>query len=127
MAHRSKTAAFLLVVLLMFMPFTPVVSADGGTQAPASYAFLPSWSGAISGDLDQSGDSPTHEFTNHDFDDEGNKIITFEGVFYKVDSDGDVLNPDDYSVVGTWDKDMCELIFTDDEERDAHQGRKNTL
>ena len=61
-----------------------------------------------------------------DFDDEGNKIITFEGVFYKVDSDGDVLNPDDYSVVGTWDEDMCELIFTDDEERDAHQGRKES-
>ena len=72
MAHRSKTAAFLLVGLLMFMPFTPVVSADGGTQTPASYAFLPSWSGAISGDLDQTGDSTTHQFTNHDFDDEGN-------------------------------------------------------
>ena len=41
-------------------------------------------------------------------------------------SDGDVLNPDDYSVVGTWDEDMCELIFTDDEERDAHQGRKES-
>ena len=72
MPHRSKTAAFLLVVLLMFMPFTAVVSADGGAQAPASYAFLPSWSGAISGDLDQTGDSTTHQFTNHDFDDEGN-------------------------------------------------------
>ena len=30
-----------------------------------------------------------------DFDDEGNKNITFEGVSYKVDSDGDVLNPED--------------------------------
>lgn len=72
MPHPKKTAAFLLVVLLMFMPFTAVVSADGGTQAPASYAFLPSWSGAISGDLDQTGDSTSHQFTNHDFDDEGN-------------------------------------------------------
>ena len=62
-----------------------------------------------------------------DFDDEGNKNITFEGVSYKVDSDGDVLNPEDYSVVGTWDEDMRELIFTDDEERDAHQGRKGSL
>ena len=61
-----------------------------------------------------------------DFDDEGNKNITFEGVSYKVDSDGDVLNPEDYSVVGTWDEDMRELIFTDDEERDAHQGRKES-
>jgi len=54
------------------MSLSPIVSADGSTQPPASHAFLPSWSGAISGDLDQTGESTAYEFTNHDFDDEGN-------------------------------------------------------
>ncbi len=39
-----------------------------------SYAFLPSWDGTMSGSLDTSGESYLNglEFTNHDFDDEGN-------------------------------------------------------
>jgi len=72
MSKLSKLCSFLLVLAFFATPLTTIVSADGNTQAPASHAFLPSWSGAVSGDLDQSGESTTHQFTNHDFDDEGN-------------------------------------------------------
>ena len=72
MPKISKLCSFLLVLALFATPLTTIVSGDGGTQAPVSHAFLPSWSGAISGDLDQIGESTTHQFTNHDFDDEGN-------------------------------------------------------
>ena len=92
MAHRSNTGAFLLVLTLMLMSLSPIVSADGGTQTPASHAFLPSWSGVISGDLDQSGESTlTHQFTNHDFDDEGN-------MYYVVADDYGAWMNNQYSI-----------------------------
>ena len=72
MSRLSKLCSLLVVLAFFATPLTTIVSADGSTQAPASHAFLPSWSGAISGDLDQTGDSTNHQFTNHDFDDEGN-------------------------------------------------------
>lgn len=72
MAPRPACTVLFLVLTLMLMPMLPVVSADGGAQTPASHAFLPGWSGTISGDLDQTGESSMYQFSNQDFDDEGN-------------------------------------------------------
>ncbi len=61
------------VLFLFLVSSTPIAFADGGS-APPSFAFLPGWDGQIGGSLDPSGESYVNglEFTNHDFDDEGN-------------------------------------------------------
>ena len=70
--HRARvlTITTLLMVLLSVLP---LASADGD-QGQSSYAFLPSWSGNLASDLNPSGESVQNglEFSNHDFDDEGN-------------------------------------------------------
>ena len=75
MALERKSVAVIFTLSMILLSFGPLATADGASQAPSSYAFLPSWSGAISGDLDPSGENSGGlgmEFTNHDFDDEGN-------------------------------------------------------
>jgi len=73
MSFGNRPIAFLLALSMILLSIGPLATADGASQAPSSYAFLPSWSGAIPGDLDTSGESTAGmEFTNHDFDDEGN-------------------------------------------------------
>ena len=58
---------------MFVVPFANVASADGTTQAPSSYAYLPSWNGAITGDLEQVGENYLgHTFSKHDFDEENN-------------------------------------------------------
>ena len=73
MTPMRKPFAILFALSMILLSMTPLATADGASQAPSSYAFLPSWSGVISGDLDPSGEAVAGmEFTNHDFDDEGN-------------------------------------------------------
>ena len=71
-ARNSTTASIALLAVLM-LSTVPLAVADSGT-APASYAFLPSWDGNIPGTLDPTGESFTNglEFSNHDFDENGN-------------------------------------------------------
>ena len=71
-ARNSTTASIALLAVLM-LSTVPLAVADSGT-APASYAFLPSWDGNIGGTLDPSGESFSNglEFSNHDFDENGN-------------------------------------------------------
>ena len=71
-ARNSTTASIALLAVLM-LSTVPLAVADSGT-APASYAFLPSWDGSIAGTLDPSGESFSNglEFSNHDFDENGN-------------------------------------------------------
>ena len=73
MAHRSKTAAFpsrgSFSCSCRLRQWYPLTEAHKLLHPMPS---CPAGTGAISGDLDQSGDSTTHQFTNHDFDDEGN-------------------------------------------------------
>ena len=69
----NRPIVFVLIVLFASASFIPFVSADGGTQPP-SHAFLPGWSGNIGSSLDPSGEAYANglQFSNHDFDDEGN-------------------------------------------------------
>ena len=53
-----------------------------------------------------------NDFIEEEFN-EGSLSITYEGVPYIVDDGWNVMTPDDYSPVGTWDKDMRKLIFTE--------------
>lgn len=53
-----------------------------------------------------------NDFIEEEFN-EGSLSITYEGVPYIVDDGWQVMTPDDYSPVGTWDKDMRKLIFTE--------------
>ena len=57
MSFRSVSTAIMLTVMMFVVPFANVASADVTTQAPSSYAYLPSWAGAITGDLDQIGEN----------------------------------------------------------------------
>ena len=71
----------------------PTVTANQtGSNSVSSYAFLPSWSGSIPGDLDNSGESFGNHFTNHDFDDQGN-------MYYLISED--YANPLGISVSGS--------------------------
>ena len=73
MSFRSVSTAIMLTVMMFVVPFANVASADGTTQAPSSYAYLPSWAGAITGDLEQVGENYLgHTFSKHDFDEENN-------------------------------------------------------
>ena len=54
-------------------------------------------------------------FIEEEFDKDGIKSITYEGIPYIIDSKWYVMTPGDYSSVGTWDKDMRKLIFTNNE------------
>ena len=73
MSFRSVSTAIMLTVMMFVVPFANVASADGTTQAPSSYAYLPSWNGAITGDLEQVGENYLgHTFSKHDFDEENN-------------------------------------------------------
>ena len=73
MTPVRKPFAILFALSMILLSMTPLATADGSSQAPSSYAFLPSWSGGIPGDLDPSGETVAGmEFTNHGFDDEGN-------------------------------------------------------
>lgn len=73
MRDRKPTAASIAILAVLMLSTVPLAVADSGT-APASYAFLPSWDGNIGGTLDPSGESFTNglEFSNHDFDENGN-------------------------------------------------------
>jgi len=59
------------MVMILLLSLTPYVSADGQQEEPA-YAFLPSWNGTISGNLDPSGENYEDDFSNHDYDQYGN-------------------------------------------------------
>ena len=59
-----------------------------------------------------------------DYDDDGNKDITYEGVKYKVDRDGDVINPDDYSCIGSFDEDTGVISFHGEDEEEKHEAKK---
>ena len=69
----NRPIVFALIVLFAGASSIPLVSADGGTQPP-SHAFLPSWNGNIGANLDPGGEAYANglQFSNHDFDDEGN-------------------------------------------------------
>jgi hypothetical protein len=73
MKGKQNPIGLFAILGMLLLATAPLATADGGT-APPSYAFLPSWDGAISGTLDSTGESVLNglEFTNHDFDDEGN-------------------------------------------------------
>ena len=70
---RTKLIA-LTVLSILIASTLPLVNADGGQEQPSKYAFLPSWDGDLASDLDPSGESVANglEFSNFDFDDEGN-------------------------------------------------------
>ena len=59
-----------------------------------------------------------------DYDEDGNKDITYEGVKYKIDRDGDVINPDDYSCVGSFDEDTGVMTFHGEDEEAIHEAKK---
>ena len=69
----NRLIVFVHIVILASASLIPLVSADGGTQPP-SHAFLPGWDGNIGSSLDPSGEGYANglQFSNHDFDDEGN-------------------------------------------------------
>ena len=58
------------------------------------------------------------------FDEDGNKDIVYEGVKYKLDRDGDVIDPEDFSCVGTWDADEQIITFNGEDEEAAHEAKK---
>lgn len=64
----------ITTLLILLLSVVPLANADGGQEQPSEYAFLPSWSGNLASDLDPSGENSQNglEFSNHDFDDEGN-------------------------------------------------------
>ena len=57
-----------------------------------------------------------NDFIEEEFNESGVKSITYEDIPYIVDDGWHVMTPDDYSPVGTWDKDMRKLIFTKNEK-----------
>ena len=59
-----------------------------------------------------------------EYDDEGNKDMTYEGVKYKIDRDGDIINPDDYTCVGSFDEDTGVLTFHGEDEEAIHEAKK---
>tara|TARA_Y100000389_G_scaffold132009_1_gene129390 strand:+ start:58 stop:687 length:630 start_codon:yes stop_codon:yes gene_type:complete len=59
-----------------------------------------------------------------EYDDDGNKDIIYEGVKYKMDRDGDVINPDDYSCIGSFDEDTGVITFNGEDEEEIHEARK---
>ena len=58
------------------------------------------------------------------FDEDGNMDIVYEGVKYKLDRDGDVIDPEDFSCVGTWDADEQIITFNGEDEEAAHEAKK---
>ena len=104
----TRPIVFALIVLFAGASLIPLVSADGGTQPP-SHAFLPGWEGNIGNSLNPAGESFANglEFSNHDFDDQGNlyyiesednvnwldgQYSTYNNGFHilKVDTEGDL-------------------------------------
>ena len=104
----NRPIVFALIVLFAGASLIPLVSADGGTQPP-SHAFLPGWEGNIGNSLNPAGEPFANglEFSNHDFDDQGNlyyiesedsvnwldgQYSTYNNGFHilKVDTEGDL-------------------------------------
>lgn len=99
----SRSLAVCLMSLFLLVSFSPVVNADGGSQPP-SHAFLPSWDGTIGNSFDPTGESFANglEFSNHDFDDEGNlyyiesedNVNWFDGQYSTYDNGFHILKLD---------------------------------